>query len=145
MTEEYDDHPELGFLLTRLSEVLAGAHAAGREVEDCYGDLIRAFRTGDRAVAGSATSSHPGPRASLQELDRLVQVLDNLARFTAALASEVPEGQRISTATARRQILLRDLAMVLLGQPGMATVIRAGNGNDIAAGGAEADDGLHLF
>lgn len=169
MTEEYDDRPELGFLLTRLSVVLAGAHAAGREVEDFYGDLIREARAGTVPRPPGADPARPGAGASLQELDRLVQLLDNLARFTAALAPQVPEGLRIPAAEARSQILLRDLALALLGRPGKTAVIWAGNGTrrhangvvdeavneaadegadggaGAAAGGGEPEDGLHLF
>lgn len=143
--------PELADLVRRLASVLRDAHAAGREVEDCYGDLIRGAPPGTLSKVGIAARSagHPGPGASLQELDRLVQVLDNLARFLGALVPTIPPGLRVETAAAEGELLLRDLAARLLrpadsglcGQALPAPAARSGPGPHAA----EAEDGLHLF
>ncbi len=134
---------DLAAIVHGLAKVLHGAHAAGREVEECYGDLIRDIPSSTLSEAGQAArkAGHPGPGASLQELDRLVQVLDNLARFVTALAPEIPAGLRVEAAPARDEILLRDLAACLF-SPGAAEPAFRPAGAERAA---EAEDGVHLF
>lgn len=135
----------LGMIVARLAEVLCDAHAAGREIEECYGDLIRGAPRGtlSQVRAAAHAAGHPGPGASLQELDRLVQVLDNLSRFLAALAPEIPAGLQIATGPARAELSLRDLETMLLSQPGR-------DGPDLRpfaaqAQSAEVEDGVHLL
>ncbi|GHD99350.1 hypothetical protein U879_09140 [Defluviimonas sp. 20V17] len=134
---------ELAPIIGGLAKVLHSAHAAGCEVEECYGDLIRDIPSSTLSEAGQAarTAGHPGPCAGLQELDRLVQVLDNLARFVAALAPEIPAGLRVETASAREEILLRDLAACLLSPAAAEPAFRPAG----PARAAEAEDGVHLF
>lgn len=134
---------ELAAILERLAKVLRGAHAASREVEECYGDLIRDLPASTLSEAGQAarTAGHPGPGASLQELDRLVQVLDNLARFVTALAPEIPAGLRVETGAAREEILLRDLAACLFTPGAAQPTFRPAR----VGPAAEAEDGVHLF
>ncbi|WP_102226649.1 hypothetical protein [Acidimangrovimonas sediminis] len=113
---------ELSTLTARVSDVLAAAHAAGRLVEDSYGDMIRAIPPDALRAVRAATDAagHQGPARGLQELDRLVQVLDNMARFMAVLAEAIPGELLVETAAARQEILLRDLARALLDPPGEA-------------------------
>lgn len=137
--EGFEDRPELADLAGRMARILREAHTAGREVEECYGDLISIAR-------GQSTwrpGQQPSPGASLQELDRLVQVVENLARFLEALAPLIPAGVKVDVAPARTQILMRDLARALLTESSASPAPgRPGDGQEP---GAQEPDDLQLF
>lgn len=104
------DPEALAQVLARLATELDRAHQMGREVEDHFGRAIR------QIAETGGTCSAAGALGPLQDLDRLVQTVENLARFVGALGAQLSHDPRVDPEEAARVMGLRDLAHRLTGQ-----------------------------
>lgn len=101
--QEVIHETDLAALLSRLGTQLAEANRLGQAVEEAIGDLIR-----------HTHRSPLTPIVSFQKLDVLVQSLDSLAVYVAALAEAVPQGTQVDPREAAKRVKLRTLSHALM-------------------------------
>ena len=97
---------DIGLLLERLATELASLEKTGLEIENSVGELIAA--------------APPRASTALQELDRLVQRLRDLAAISAVIAKAEPTG-KIPNHDAAAAMRLQHSRSIFLGWHGAET------------------------